>query len=84
MSTFWGTVVVFLGTVIVQIVAAAFIYGRLTERVKTVDDRTVDHGRRVTNLETVLSGTGGHGERLVALEVWRLALAEQNQKKNNS
>ena len=64
--TFWDT----LAIIAVQIVTAAFLYGRLTERVKTVDDRTVDHGRRISNVETVLSGTGGHGERLTALEAW--------------
>jgi hypothetical protein len=74
----------FLGTIVVQLVIAAFVYGRLTEKVKTVDDRTVDHGRRVTNLETILTGTHGHGERLVALEVWRLARAEQDEQKKNS
>jgi hypothetical protein len=61
-----------VATVIVQIVVAAFVYGRLTERVKTHGDRTADHGRRISNIETVLTGTGGHGERLTALEAWRI------------
>lgn len=55
-----------------NLLIAAFVYGKLTERVKTVGDRTIDHGNRLTNVETVLIGSGGHGERLVALEVWRL------------
>jgi hypothetical protein len=58
--------------VVVQLLLAAFVYGRLTERVKTVGDRTVDHGARLSNIETVLTGTGGHGERLTALEAWRI------------
>jgi hypothetical protein len=58
--------------VVVQLVTAAFVYGRLTERVKTIGDRTIDHGTRITNVETVLSGSGGHGERLTALEARRL------------
>jgi hypothetical protein len=69
----------FLGTIVVQLIIAAFVYGRLTERVKTIDDRTIDHGRRVTNLETVLSGTGGHGERLTALEAWRIEARSRDQ-----
>lgn len=63
--------------VICQIATTAFIYGRLTEKVKTTMERTVDHGRRITNLETVLSGTGGHGERLTALEAWRIETREK-------
>lgn len=58
--------------VLSNLLIAAFVYGKLTERVKTVGDRTIDHGNRLTNVETVLIGSGGHGERLVALEVWRL------------
>lgn len=44
----------------------------MTEKVNTLDDRTVDHGRRIGNVETVLSGPGGHGERLTSLEAWRI------------
>lgn len=44
----------------------------ITQKISTIDDRTVDHGRRITNVETVLSGPGGHGERLTALEAWRI------------
>lgn len=58
--------------VLVNLLTAAYVYGKLTERVKTVGDRTIDHGGRISNVETVLIGTGGHGERLVALEVWRI------------
>lgn len=70
----WGAVVV----VLVNLLTAAYVYGRLTERVKTLGDRTIDHGHRLTNVETVLIGTGGHGERLVALEVWRLSHEKQS------
>jgi hypothetical protein len=66
----------FWGTIVVQLIIAAFVYGRLTEKVKTVTDRSIDHGRRVTNIETVISGTGGHGERLTALEAWRIETRE--------
>lgn len=45
---------------------------QLTQKISTIDDRTVDHGRRISNAETVLSGPGGHGERLTALEAWRI------------
>ncbi len=58
--------------VITQLLTAAFIYGKLTERVSFNSEKTNDHGRRLANIETVLSGTGGHGERLTALEAWRL------------
>ena len=75
MNPVWAT---FFGTVVVQLIIAAFVYGRLTEKVKTVNDRTIDHGRRVTNIETVISGTGGHGERLTALEAWRIESREKN------
>ena len=61
-----------IATIIIQVLVAAFVYGRLTERVKTLGDRTTDHGRRISNVETVISGTGGHGERLTALEAWRI------------
>jgi len=63
--------------VIINLLTAAYVYGKLTERVKTVGDRTIDHGNRLTNVETVLIGSGGHGERLVALEVWRLQHEKQ-------
>lgn len=69
----WEATLIAAGLICVaQLLTAAFIYGKLTERVNTVDDRTVDHGRRISNAETVLSGTGGHGERLTALEAWRI------------
>jgi hypothetical protein len=68
-----------LATLLVQLLVAVYVYGRLTERVKTLDDRTIDHGRRVTNVETVLSGTGGHGERLTALEAWRIETKNRQQ-----
>jgi hypothetical protein len=70
----WAT---FIGTIAVQLIIAAFVYGKLTEKVKTVTDRSIDHGRRVTNIETVISGTGGHGERLTALEAWRIESREK-------
>lgn len=54
--------------------------GSLAQQVSTVNDRTVDHGRRITNVETVLSGPGGHGERLTALEAWRI----EHRSKSNS
>lgn len=73
MNPVWAA---FLGTIVVQLIVAAFIYGKLTEKVKTVTDRSIDHGRRVTNIETVISGTGGHGERLTALEAWRIESRE--------
>lgn len=71
--TMSGAILVIFG----QLLTAAFIYGKLTERVKTVDERTVDHGRRVTNLENVQNGPGGHGERLTAIESWRVMLTQK-------
>lgn len=71
----WGWAVAAL----INLLTAAYVYGRLTERVKTLGDRTIDHGHRLQNVETVLIGTGGHGERLVALEVWRI----QHEKQQN-
>jgi hypothetical protein len=65
-------IVLALFTILIQVATAAYVYGRLTERVRTLGDRTVDHGRRITNLETVTSGVGGHGERITAIEAWRL------------
>lgn len=68
-----GIALISVGSILLtQVITTAFLYGRLTEKVKTASDRTIDHGRRLTNLETVSSGTGGHGERLTALEAWRL------------
>lgn len=72
MSQWLATLIAALMIVVTQLLTVAFVYGKLTERVKTVDDRSVDHGRRVTNVESVLSGPGGHGERLTALEAWRI------------
>lgn len=48
------------------------ILSSMTQKISTIDDRTIDHGRRISNAETVLSGPGGHGERLTALEAWRI------------
>ena len=69
-----------LAVIITQALTAAFIYGSLTERVKTVGDRTVDHGTRITNIERVVSGEDGHSERLVRLEAWQL---EEFRKRKN-
>jgi hypothetical protein len=63
----WGLIL----TTAIQVITAAFVYGRLTERVKTLGDRTIDHGRRITNQENITSGPGGHGERITSLEVSR-------------
>lgn len=69
----WAEILIAAGaSVVSQLILGAFVYGRLTEKVKTLADRTVDHGARISNVETVLSGRYGHGERLVALEAWRL------------
>lgn len=77
MSSATATLIGASVVVIINLLTAAYVYGKLTERVKTVGDRTVDHGHRLTNVETVLIGSGGHGERLVALEVWRLQHEKQ-------
>lgn len=58
--------------VLANLLTAAFVYGKLTERVSAVSKETADHKLRLGNIETVLSGTGGHGERLTALEAWRI------------
>lgn len=58
--------------VLFQVITTAFLYGRLTEKVRTALDRTTSHGHRLENLENVQNGPGGHGERLTALESWRL------------
>jgi hypothetical protein len=63
----WGLVII----IIVNVATAAFVYGRLTERVKTIGDRTISHGTRLDNVENVQGGTGGHGERITGLEAWR-------------
>ena len=79
MGAIWAALIGAGVVVFVQVVTTVFLYGRLTERVKTTADRTVDHGRRIANMETVLSGTGGHGERLTALEAWRIEAREQKE-----
>lgn len=56
-----------------------FVYGQLTERVQKLDERTIDHGTRLSNTEAVLSGEEGHNTRLVRLEAWRLS-EEQNKR----
>lgn len=58
--------------VLVNLLTATFVYGRLTEKVRGLDNKVADHHSRIHNVETVLSGTGGHGERLTALEAWRI------------
>jgi hypothetical protein len=66
-DTLWAI----LSGAVIQFSTAAFVYGRLTERVKTLGDCTVDHGRRITNLENVQNGPGGQGERIAGLETWK-------------
>lgn len=69
----WIATLIAAGAVVLaQLLTAAFIYGKLTERVATVTNDAADLKRRVGNTETVLSGPGGHGERLTALEAWRI------------
>lgn len=69
----WVATLIAAGAVVfAQLLTAAFVYGKLTERVKHNSDETVDLKRRMGNAETVISGSGGHGERLTALEAWRL------------
>jgi len=69
----WIATLIGAGVVVLaNLLTAAFVYGKLTERVGSISKETADHKLRLGNIETVLSGTGGHGERLTALEAWRI------------
>jgi len=69
----WAATLIGAGAVVLtNLLTAAFVYGRLTERVAAITNETADLKRRMGNTETVLSGPGGHGERLTALEAWRI------------
>jgi len=69
----WVAVLIAAGaTILVNVLTAVYVYGQLTERVKSVAQENADHKLRLGNIETVISGTGGHGERLTALEAWRI------------
>lgn len=69
----WVATLIGAGTVVLaNLLTAAFVYGKLTERVSKISEQSADHKHRLQNIETVLSGTGGHGERLTALEAWRI------------
>lgn len=56
---------------VINLLTAAFVYGQLTQKVKTIDG----HDGRILNLEEVISGPGGHGERITRLEAARLTRA---------
>lgn len=83
-----ATLLVGVGVVLINWVitsnAKNFVYGQLTQRVEMLDDRTVDHGRRITNIESVVSGEDGHGERLVRLEHDGLERARSEKKHGQS
>lgn len=76
-----ATLLVGVGVVLINWVitsnAKNFVNGQLTQKVQTLDERTVDHGRRITTLESVVSGEEGHGERLVRLEYDQLQAARR-------
>lgn len=63
-----ATILVGLVVVVTNLLTAAFVYGRLTERVRSLDIQVETLGDRVESVEKEVSGRGGHAERITRLE----------------